>query len=126
MKKLILLLCLAATTAFAQDVKVQPLITKDLAGFPGKVGMMATVTFGPGHSDGIHRHNAHVFVYMLEGTVIMQLKGHPAVTLKPGDTFYESPTDIHLEGKNASKTEPAKFIAFFIKDKDAPIVMPVK
>jgi quercetin dioxygenase-like cupin family protein len=122
---LILLLFVASTTAFAQDA-LQPLIRKDLAGFPGKEGLMVTVTFAPGHTDPIHRHNAYVFVYMLEGSVVMQLKGKPAVTLKPGDTFCETPTDVHLEGKNASSTEPAKFIAFFVKDKDAPILTPVK
>jgi quercetin dioxygenase-like cupin family protein len=125
MKKVILLLCIAATTAFAQD-RARPLIRKDLAGFPGKEGLMLTVTFAPGHSDPIHRHNAYAFVYILEGSVILQLKGQPAVTLRPGDTFYESPTDVHLVGKNASNTEPAKFVAFFIKDKDAPILVPVK
>lgn len=105
---------------------VQPLLTKGLSGIPGKVGEMVIVNFPPGHSDGIHRHNAYVFVYVLEGSVIMQLKGKPAVTLKPGDTFYESPEDIHLEGKNASDKVPAKFIAFFVKDKGAPILTPMK
>jgi quercetin dioxygenase-like cupin family protein len=126
MKKLtlILLLCIASTTAFAQDA-LQPLIRKDLAGFPGKEGLMLSVTWAPGHSDPIHRHNAYVFVYMLEGSVVMQLKGQPAVTLEPGDAFCETPTDVHLVGKNASNTKPAKFVAFFIKDKDAPILKPV-
>jgi quercetin dioxygenase-like cupin family protein len=105
---------------------VQPLLAKELSGIPGKEGVIAMVNFPPGHSDGVHRHNAHVFVYVLEGSVIMQLKGRPPVTLNPGDTFYESPEDIHLEGRNASDKVPAKFIAFFVKDKGAPILASIK
>lgn len=123
---LLLILCFISPAVVAQQPMVQPLLTKDLSGIPGKVGEMVIVNFPPGHSDGIHRHNAYVFVYVLDGSVIMQLKGKPAVTLKPGDTFYESPEDIHLEGKNASDKVPAKFIAFFVKDKGAPILTPMK
>ena len=127
MKKLLLIiLCCIASTAVAQHAAVQPLLSRDLTGIPGKEGVMIAVTFPPGHSDGLHRHNAHVFVYVTEGSVIMQLKGKAPVTLRPGDTFYEAPEDVHLEGKNASDKVPAKFIAFFVKDKGAPILTPIK
>jgi len=125
-KKLFLLFVFCiAPMALAQHADVQPLLSKDLSGIPGKEGLMVKVTFPPGHSDGLHRHDAHVFVYVLEGSVIMQLKGKPSVTLHAGDTFYEAPDDIHLEGKNASATSPATFIAFFVKDKGAPVVKPI-
>jgi quercetin dioxygenase-like cupin family protein len=82
--------------------------------------------YPPGASDPIHRHNAHAFVYVLEGTVVMQLKGGKEVTLTPGQTFYEGPNDIHVLGRNASKTKPAKFVVVLVKNKDAPVLVPVK
>lgn len=127
MKKwLLLILCCIVPAARAQDPGIQQLMSKDLTDMPGKEGVKISVTFPPGHSDGLHRHNAYVFVYVLEGSVVMQLKGNPPVTLNPGDNFYESPEDVHLEGKNASDTKAAKLIAFFVKAKGAPIVIPVK
>jgi quercetin dioxygenase-like cupin family protein len=87
---------------------------------------MITVEYPPGHSDDIHRHNAYVFVYVLEGSVVMQVKGGKEVALTPGQTFYEGPNDIHLVGRNASKTKSAKFVAFFVKTKGAPILVPPK
>ena len=110
----------------AQEAKVTPLMSKDLTEFPGKEGVMITVEYPPGHSDEIHRHNAYVFVYVLEGSVVMQVRGGKEVTLTPGQTFYEGPDDIHIVGRNASKTKPAKFIAFFVKNKGAPILVPAK
>ena len=123
---LVILLCLVAGTLRAQDAKVAPLMSKDLKDFPGKEGTMITVEYPPGANDPMHRHNAHAFVYVLEGSVVMQLKGGKEVTLKPGDTFYEGPTDIHVVGRNASKTQPAKFIVVLLKDKGAPVLVPVK
>jgi quercetin dioxygenase-like cupin family protein len=117
---------LIAGTLFAQDAQVTPLMSKDLPDFPGKEGLMITVVYPPGSSDPIHRHNAHAFVYMLEGSVVMQLKGGKEITLTPGQTFYEGPDDIHTVGRNASTTKPAKFIVFLVKNKDAPVVIPVK
>ena len=125
MKRILLLFFLAMPLA-AQQAKVTPLLSKDLIGIPGKEGTMITVEFAPGEIDAVHRHNAHVFVYVLEGTVVMQVKGGKELTLRPGDTFYESPQDIHVVGRNASKTEPAKFLVFFVKDKGAPLLEPVK
>jgi quercetin dioxygenase-like cupin family protein len=124
MKSLLILLCLAAG-AMAAD-KVTPLMTKDLTGIAGKEGVMLTVEYAPGASDDMHRHNAHTFVYVLEGSVVMQVKGGKQVTLGPGQTFYESPEDIHTVGRNASSTKPAKFLVFFVKDKGAPALIPVK
>ena len=126
MKRILLLLFLLTMPLAAQQAKVTPLLSKDLTGIPGKEGTMITVEFAPGEVDAIHRHNAHVFVYVLEGTVVMQVKGGKELTLRPGDTFYESPQDIHVVGRNASKTEPAKFLVFFVKDKGAPLLVPVK
>jgi quercetin dioxygenase-like cupin family protein len=117
---------LIAGTLFAQDAQVTPLMSKDLPDFPGKEGLMITVVYPPGSSDPIHRHNAHAFVYMLEGSVVMQLKGGKEITLTPGQTFYEGPDDIHTVGRNARTTKPAKFIVFLVKNKDAPVVIPVK
>jgi quercetin dioxygenase-like cupin family protein len=116
---------LIASTLIAQDAQVTPLMSKDLAECPGKEGMMMTVVYPPGSSDPIHRHNASAFVYVLEGSVVMQLKGGKEVTLTPGQTFYEGPNDIHTVGRNASKTKPAKFIVFLVKDKGAPVQLPV-
>ena len=110
----------------AQDAQVTPLMSKDLADFPGKEGLMITVVYPPGASDPIHRHNAHAFVYVLEGSVVMQVKGGKEVTLTPGQTFYEGPNDIHMVGRNASTTKPAKFLVFLVKNKNAPVLLPVK
>ena len=110
----------------AQDAQVTPLMSKDLADFPGKEGLMITVVYPPGASDPIHRHNAHAFVYVLEGSVVMQVKGGKEVTLTPGQTFYEGPNDIHMVGRNASTTKPAKFLVFLLKNKNAPVLLPVR
>ena len=110
----------------AQDAQVTPLMSKDLADFPGKEGLMITVVYPPGASDPIHRHNAHAFVYVLEGSVVMQVKGGKEVTLTPGQTFYEGPNDIHMVARNASTTKPAKFLVFLLKNKNAPVLLPVR
>ena len=107
-----------------QDAKVTPLFSKDLPEFPGKEGLMITVEYPPGSSDPIHRHNAYAFVYVLEGSIVMQVRGGKEVTLTPGQTFYEGPDDVHVVGRNASKTTPAKFVVFFVKDKGAPVLVP--
>jgi quercetin dioxygenase-like cupin family protein len=104
----------------AQDGQVTPILSKDVADFPGKEGLMITVVYPPGFSDPIHRHNAHAFVYVLEGSVVMQVKGAKEVTLTPGQTFYEGPNDIHVVGRNASTTKPAKMVVFLVKNKDTP------
>jgi quercetin dioxygenase-like cupin family protein len=116
---------LIAGTLIAQDAKVTPLMSKDLAEFPGKEGVMITVVYPPGASDPVHRHNASAFLYVLEGSIVMQLKGGNEITLTPGQTFYEGPNDIHAVGRNASSTKPAKFIVFLVKDKGAPLLVPV-
>ena len=117
-------LILAAVPAKAADVK--ELFGIDLADYPGKEGRVIEVSYQPGAQDVVHRHDAHAFVYVLEGQIIMQLKGQPAVTLKAGQTFYEGPTDVHLVGRNASNTEPARFVVVLLKGKGAPILTPVK
>jgi len=113
-------------TTLAQEAKVTQLLSKDLTNLPGKEGVMITVEYPPGHSDQVHRHNAYAFVYVLEGSVVMQVRGGKEVTLTPGQTFYEGPDDVHLVGRNASKTNPAKFIVFLVKDKGAPVLVPAK
>ena len=112
------------TTSQAPQASVASLMSKDLPEFPGKEVLMITVDYPPGSVDPIHRHNAHAFIYVLEGSIIMQVKGGKEVTLTPGQTFYEGPNDIHVVGKNASSTKPAKFVVFFIKDKGAPVLVP--
>jgi quercetin dioxygenase-like cupin family protein len=114
-----------ATAGQTPQAAVTPLTSKDLPDFPGKEVLMITVEYPPGSVDPIHRHNAHAFIYVLEGSIIMQVKGGKEVTLTPGQTFYEGPNDVHVVGKNASKTKPAKFVVFFIKDKGAPALVPV-
>ena len=109
----------------ADQVRVTELVTKDLMNVPGKEVTMITVDYPPGGADPVHRHNASAFVYVLEGSIVMQMKGEKEVTLHPGDTFYEDPAGIHLVGKNASDTKPAKFLVFLVKDKGAPILIPV-
>ena len=118
------LLMLAALPAEAADVK--DLFAIDLPDAPGKEGRMIEVSYPPGAQDPVHVHNAHAFVYVLEGQIVMQLKGKPAVTLKAGQTFYEGPTDVHVVGRNASNTEPARFVVILLKAKGAPILTPVK
>jgi quercetin dioxygenase-like cupin family protein len=133
MKKLLISLCLTTGTLVAtmgrlvaQQAKVTPLMLKDLTGIPGKEALMITVDYAPGATDEIHRHNAHVFVYVLEGNVVMQVRGGKQMTLGPGRTFYEAPKAVHVVGRNASKTKPAKFLVFFVKDKGAPPLVPAK
>lgn len=128
MKRLLLAAALAslATAGAAQTAKVTPLLSRDLTGLAGKEGTMITVEYAPGATDPIHRHDAHVFVYVLEGAVVMQVEGGAPVTLQPGQTFYEAPNDVHLVGRNASQTATAKFLVFFVKDKDKPILTPVR
>src|SRR5690242_6256297 len=118
------LLMLAAVPAQAADVK--ELFATDLADYAGKEGRMIEVSYPPGARDIVHRHDAHVFVYVLEGEIVMQLIGKPAVTLKAGQTFYEGPTDIHVVGRNVSNTEPARFVVVLLKGKGAPLQTPVK
>ena len=120
----LVLLSLITLPSMAENLT--PLIAKDLIGLAGKQGMMLTVEYEPGASSTKHRHDAHVFVYVLEGSVIMQVEGGKAVTLGPGETFYESPKDVHSVSKNASATKPAKFLVFIVKDKDKPPVLPAK
>jgi quercetin dioxygenase-like cupin family protein len=108
-----------AVHALAQG-QATPLMTKDLMGIPGKEGTMVIVEYAPGQSSAAHRHNASTFVYVLEGSVVMQVKGGEQMTLGPGETFFESPEDIHVVSKNASDTKPAKILVFFVKDKGAP------
>ena len=128
MKQLLLAVAAFAGTSAsaAESTKVTPLLSRDLTGIAGKEGAMMTVEYAPGAVDPIHRHNAHVFIYVLEGSVVMQVKGATPVTLRPGQTFYEGPDDIHLVGRNASRTKPAKFLAVFVKDRGAPVVAPAQ
>jgi quercetin dioxygenase-like cupin family protein len=123
---LLVLACLVTGTLMAQEPRVTPLMSKDLRDIPGKEGLMITVEYAPGGSDPIHRHNAHAFLYVLEGSVVMQVKGGKEITLTPGQTFYEGPNDVHVVGRNASNTKPAKFLVFLVKEKGAPVLVPVK
>jgi quercetin dioxygenase-like cupin family protein len=122
----LVLLGLLTGTSMAQAAEVTPLMTKDLPESPGKEVLMITVEKPPGGSDPIHRHNAHGFIYVLEGSIVMQVEGGKEVTLTPGQTFYESPSDVHVVGRNASSTKPVKFLVVLLKDKGAPAVVPVK
>jgi quercetin dioxygenase-like cupin family protein len=107
-----------------KEAKVTPLFSKDLPDLPGKEGLMLMVEYPPGSSDPIHRHDANAFVYVLEGSIVMQVRGGKEVTLTAGQTFYEGPDDVHVVGRNARQTKPAKFVVFMVKDKGAPVVVP--
>jgi quercetin dioxygenase-like cupin family protein len=125
-KLILALACLASSTLMGQEAKVTDLFSKDLANIPGKEGVMMIVDYPPGSVDPIHRHNAHAFVYVLEGSIVMQVRGGKEVTLTPGQTFYEGPDDVHVVGRNASKIKPAKFVLVMVKDKGAPVLVPAK
>ena len=112
--------------AVVDDTRVTPLLVRPLDDIPGKEGMVLTVEYAPGASTEAHRHDAHTFVYVLEGAIVMQVQGGEAVTLKAGQTFYESPTDVHTVSRNASTTEPARFLVFFVKNRDKAPVLPAK
>jgi len=120
------LLCFMTGAATAQGAKVTSLMSKDLPDIPGKEMLMIIVEHAPGGSNPAHRHNAHAMVYVLEGSVVMQVKGGKEVTLTPGQSFYEGPDDVHVVDRNASTTKPAKFLVVLIKDKGAPALVPVK
>jgi quercetin dioxygenase-like cupin family protein len=123
-KLVLMLLCLVSLAPQPKEAKVTPLFSKDLPDFPGKEGVMITVEYPPGSSDPIHRHYADAFVYVLEGSIVMQVRGGKEETLTPGQTFYEGPSDVHIVGRNASQTKPPKFVVFLVKEKGAPILVP--
>jgi quercetin dioxygenase-like cupin family protein len=102
---------------------VTPLMTQRLGDYPGKEALMITVEYPPGAVDPVHRHRAHGFIYVLEGSIVMQVKGGKEVTLTPGQTFYEGPNDVHTVGRNASQTQPAKFVVLLLKDEGAPVLI---
>jgi len=112
--------------AAAPAAIVTPLMTQPLDDYPGKEALMIAVEYPPGAADPVHRHHAHGFIYVLEGSIVMQVKGGKEVTLTPGQTFYEGPNDVHTVGHNASQTQPARFIVLLLKDKGAPILVPEK
>jgi quercetin dioxygenase-like cupin family protein len=131
--KLIFVLGILATGALVgqapkvgPEAKVTQVMSKDLPDLPGKEGIMLLVEYPPGSSDPVHRHNADAFVYVLEGSIVMQVRGGKETVLTPGQTFYEGPGDVHVVGRNASQTKPAKFVVFMVKDKGAPVVVPAK
>ena len=122
--------CLAALLMFAavpgEAADVKELFAIALADYPNKEGRIIEVSYPPGAQDVVHRHDAHAFVYVLEGQIVMQLKGKAAVALRAGQTFYEGPADVHVVGRNASNTEPARFVVVLLKGKGAPVLTPVK
>ena len=105
---------------------VNALMQKDLGDVPGSEVLMLNVVYPPGSVEHVHRHNAHAFVYVLEGSIVMGVRGGKEVTLKPGDTFYEGPNDVHTVGRNASKTQPAKFVVVLLKKKGVDAVLPAE
>jgi quercetin dioxygenase-like cupin family protein len=122
----LMLVCLMPVALRPKEAKVTRLVSKDLPDVAGKEGLMIAVDYPPGWSDPIHCHNADAFLYVLEGSVVMQVRGGKKVTLTPGQTFYEGPSDVHIVGRNASQTKPAKFLVFMVKQKGAPIFVPAE
>ena len=125
-KLILMFVCLMFVSLEPKEAKVTPVFSKDFADIPGKEGLMLFVEYPPGSSDPIHCHNAHALVYVLEGSIVMQVRGGQEVTLTPGQTFYEGPSDVHVVGRNASQTKPAKFVVFLVKEKGAPALVPEK
>ena len=117
---------LATRALVSEEPKVTTVLSKDLMDIPGKEVLMLAVEYPPGGADPIHRHNAYAFVYVLEGSVVMQVRGGKETTLTPGQSFYEGPDDVHVVGRNASQTKPAKFVVFLVKEKGAPALVPAK
>jgi len=126
MKKTLFILLFVCSPLIAQEAKVTPLMVKPLPDFPGKDVQVIAVEYPAGSRDPVHKHNAHGFIYVLEGSIVMAVNGAQPVTLTAGQMFYEGPKDIHTIGRNASATKPAKLLVFLLKDKDAPILIPVK
>jgi len=116
----------AAPPPAAPQPIVHPVMQKDAADAPGKELLMLAVEYPPGTVETIHRHDAQALVYVIEGTVIMQVRGGKQVTLTPGQTFYEGPNDVHTVGRNASKTKPAKLVVVLLKKKGVDAVLPAK
>jgi quercetin dioxygenase-like cupin family protein len=110
----------------APEATVRSLMSRDLAGDPARELSMITIEYPPGSADPVHTHHAQALVYVLEGTIVMQVKGGTPVTLAPGQTFYEGPDDVHIVGRNASQTARAKFLVFLVKDKSTPLLTPVQ
>ena len=125
-KLILAVACLMSGALVAQEAKVAEVFSKDLTNLSGKEGLMIIVDYPPGSTDPIHRHNAHGFIYVLEGSIVMQVRGGKETTVTAGQTFYEGPDDVHVVGRNASTTEPAKFVVFFVKDKNAPVFVAAK
>jgi len=125
---LLLLLAGGAMNAHAAppQASVAELMTKALPDYPGKEALVIKVTYPPGSVDQVHRHHAHAFVYVLEGSIVMGVRGGRTVTLTPGQTFYEGPGDVHTIGRNASATKPAKFLVVLLKNSGEPAVIPAK
>jgi quercetin dioxygenase-like cupin family protein len=123
-KLILMLVCLMFVATEPKEAKVTPVSTTDLQGLPGKEGLTLLVEYPPGSSDPIHRHNAHAFVYVLEGSIAMQVRGGKETIVNAGQTFYEGPEDVHVVGRNASQTKPARFVVVLVKDKGAPAVVP--
>ena len=132
MKKIILSIAIAACALAAQfapaapTAEVKEIMSKPFPDIPGKEGLMLLVTYPPGSADEIHRHDAYAFVYVLEGSVVMQVRGSEPVTLTAGETFYEGPDDVHIVGRNASDSKPAKFVVVLVKKQGVPALIPVK
>ena len=123
-KLILMLVCLMFVATEPKEAKVTPVSTTDLQDLPGKEGLTLLVEYPPGSSDPIHRHNAHAFVYVLEGSIVMQVRGGKETIVNAGQTFYEGPDDVHVIGRNASQTKPAKFVVVLVKEKGAPAVVP--
>lgn len=120
------LLAAPQAAAAAPEPVVTALMSKALADYPGKEILAITVDYAPGAADPIHRHDAHAIVYVLEGSIVMGVKGGKEQVLGPGQTFYEGPQDLHTVGRNASTTKPAKFVVFLLKDSKKPALIPAK
>ena len=132
MKKIILSIAIAVCVIAAQFAPAAPppdvkeMMSKPFPDIPDKEGLRLTVSYPPGGADEIHRHNAHAFVYVIEGSVVMQLRDVKPVTLKAGETFYEGPNEVHIVGRNASDSKPAKFVVFLVKKQGVPAFIPTK
>jgi peroxiredoxin/quercetin dioxygenase-like cupin family protein len=112
---------LAGALASLNPKKSTVLLTDPLPQLDDKEVVMLTVDVPPGGSSPPHRHNGYVYVYVLEGAMVMKTREGPETTVTAGQHFVERPQDLHMISRNPSATAPARFLVVMIKDAGAPI-----
>lgn len=118
-----------AAPAFAQEqLKRVQLTSQDLPKMDGDnlIVTIQQLEYVPGGTSDAHRHNGCTFVYVLEGALVARIDDGPEKIYRPGEMFYEPPLHLHAVSKNASQTEPAKFLVFRVIEKGKPATVPAQ